>query len=761
VERNAHRAEQQRVQQRAEQAVAERLEARELVRRNMRPTLDTMAATTLAQISELDRSRSDDVAFRLIQTAELAPETFAPEIIEHLFTLIESDEYGLIDPCLAALARLPVDKTRLCNTALRVLGRFSARDSAAAIIEEHSGLADPALVSEALPELIHLANPAPLRFGLGERRLLLPGPLKAAYRLHAAAVKNGLKGLLEKKDANSVRIAARGLEALAEEDSSLDTLLMPELAAKLARAKWLIQGRKEEIEDAVHDVRGALTRAFRASPQECDAMIASYLNGATPEGADELHHVYREVLWNVKHPDEEVKITDAHRLAFRRLVTAAIQTKNEEVAKTAQRVFQGAPYGLTPLAGAEIDLLLGSAALVAVKLKEIENTKNDEFAKGFFGGLEWMNRRSALSSLENSFVDWACTAAGRYGVESVRKVLSVLQGLPEDSDSLRAAIVGHFDEMMVTTETLALCLPYFYSALVGPSQVVRSSAARALGEMRRQALENLPDLVFEAFTALLYDPFVIVHRAAVKALERFQLPPKFDPAAERALRDWIAIYAAKANQDSSAGKFLMETIDLYAHRYANEEDRAGRLGTQLIGIMATLEPSIVVDELRYSRRSYLTNPAYPRLLFKLMDDDRAMSIYHEELIEQLDRLPKQALYRERASALALGKKLSKQYGQILGVLVEALTAAGAWKEAGELTAAAYADIPDTTSAKAHRLHAALYMIACSYESAISCAQLDQLEGLAKRWKAILSEIENDRSANEARRDPFYGVLRPH
>ena len=76
-------------------------------------------------------------------------------------------------------------------------------------------------------------------------------------------------------------------------------------------------------------------------------------------------------------------------------------------------------------------------------------------------------------------------------------------------------------------------------------------------------------------------------------------------------------------------------------------------------------------------------------------------------------------------------------------------------------AVAYADIPDTTSAKAHRLHAALYMIACSYESAISCAQLDQLEGLAKRWKAILSEIENDRSANEARRDPFYGVLRPH
>jgi hypothetical protein len=72
---------------------------------------------------------------------------------------------------------------------------------------------------------------------------------------------------------------------------------------------------------------------------------------------------------------------------------------------------------------------------------------------------------------------------------------------------LRAAIIGHFHNMMVTTETLVLCLPHFYSALVGPSQVVRSSAAKALGEMSRKTLEDMPDLVFEAFSALLNDPY--------------------------------------------------------------------------------------------------------------------------------------------------------------------------------------------------------------------------------------------------------------
>jgi hypothetical protein len=41
-----------------------------------------------------------------------------------------------------------------------------------------------------------------------------------------------------------------------------------------------------------------------------------------------------------------------------------------------------------------------------------------------------------------------------------RRCAGVLQGLPEGSDRLRAAIVGHFHKMMVTTETLALCLPH-------------------------------------------------------------------------------------------------------------------------------------------------------------------------------------------------------------------------------------------------------------------------------------------------------------
>ena len=118
-ERDAQRTRQQQAQQRAEREVADRLVAREAIRQQLRPLLDALAATTLDQISELDRTRSKEAGSRLVQIAELAPETFTPEIIGHLFALVNSGEYWLTEPCLAALARLPVDRKRSATRHLR------------------------------------------------------------------------------------------------------------------------------------------------------------------------------------------------------------------------------------------------------------------------------------------------------------------------------------------------------------------------------------------------------------------------------------------------------------------------------------------------------------------------------------------------------------------------------------------------------------------------------------------------------------------
>jgi hypothetical protein len=760
--RDEERARQEQARRGAEQQVSDRIAAREASRQELRKRLDTLPATTLDQISELDRSRDKEAGARLVQIAELAPETFTAEIIEALFGLIESKDHWLIEPCLAALALLPVDKQRLCNTALRALPAYSAREVSAKIIERDCQHADQNLICGALPHLVRLANPAPSRFGLGPDRIVpLPGPLKAAYAIHATAIKGGLKLLLEQKDVRSVRFAARGLEFLSRSDVGLLSFLVSELTAKLARSKWLVYGEEQEVEDAIHDIRRAVTRSFMASPHQTDAIIQSYLTGATPEGAHELHHVYRDVLRGERRAyGEELKITDAHRIAFRRLVAAAVQSENEEVAQTGQEVFRGAPYELTPLANEEIDLLLGHAAIVTHKIKEFEESPKGT-ANDFLSTLERMNKRNALSSLEDSFIEWACTAAGRYGAKSIEKVISVLEGLPDGTDSLKASMIRHFDKMMVSAEGLTLCLPHYYTALVGPSQLVRARAAEALGEMRSRVREDLPNLVFEAFAALLTDSYVIVHRAAVKALGRFRLPADFDVVAKDALRALINHYAPRSKQDSSKAKFVLETIDLYANRYATEAQRAGRLGEQILSILTTLRPYDVAQEMRHAGRSLRGNPNYGKLLFKLLADEQAMSTYHEDLIEQIESVPKKFIYEARVEAANIAKTMGQQYRELPGVLIEALTDAGAWIKAEEVCTALLNTIDSSTRMKPARLHAALRKIACSYETAIANGHVEALETLASDWKETLKEIENDQEANKKRRDPLFGVFGSH
>lgn len=569
AERDKKKKAREAEQARYAQATADRLAAREQQRSGIRQSLTALQAATLDQISELDRTRSDEAAAGLVELSELAPETFAPAIVEHLLDMAASGEHWLIEPSLKALRKLSPDSKRLCDLALRVLRSYSARDTAGAIVEEHADKADPSLTEGALPSLIHLAHPMRSRFDIGNRpRKPVKGPLRRLFKAHPDAVKAGLKSLLELTDPYDVRMAACGVAAVANIDKTEVRLLARELVSKLARAQYLIQGRQDDVDDALDDIRAVITRAFLEFPDAIDALIAQYLDGARDESSAELYKVYDSVLRDLRfyrHDEKPAAVTNAHRLAFRRLVVLATNAKGHKVENAATSLFHGDPYNLTPLAGEEIGLLLGSAAVLKTKLDELEASQPERADQLFW--LNQMNRRSYLNNLLHCFVRWSCIAAGRAGTSSVHEVLDFMRALPEQDDLLRGAIVGNFHCLMRSVDTLSQCLPVYYSALVGPSQLVRSNAATALGEMKTQLRDNMPALVFEAFVAFLTDPFVIVHKAAVRALEQFTLPDHLKTHVALALSNLIACYT----RDRSDDDFLMQCIDLHAHRYGHTE----------------------------------------------------------------------------------------------------------------------------------------------------------------------------------------------
>jgi hypothetical protein len=330
-----------------------------------------------------------------------------------------------------------------------------------------------------------------------------------------------------------------------------------------------------------------------------------------------------------------------------------------------------------------------------------------------------------------------------------------MRALPEPDDLLRGAIVRNFHYLMRSVDTLSQCLPDYYSALVGSSQIVRSNAAMTMGEMKVHIRENMPSLVFEAFVAFLTDPFVIVHKAAVRALDRFVPPDDLKTHVALALSNLISCYAQARSDDD----FLMQCIDLYAHRYVRREHLAAKLGNTLIEVMMRLKPWSVAQRLRHCARLFDGNPSYPRLLLRLMGDDEAMSYRHEELFDSLRSIPPGGLYDHRRELVELSKRASRGRSlHEIGIFIEILTASGAWSEAAEASTAAYVSIENNVREKPRRLHAKLRKIACDLEYAVSLGDTEDVAKARSEWDKTVQEIKEDNEINRPRRDPLRGLL---
>jgi hypothetical protein len=753
AERNQRRVQQQTEQERAQREKEDRFAARDAARQKIRASLDAVSATTLERISELDR-QEDGASQRLIETAKLAPETFTSEIIDHLFDLIGSQEYWLVGPCLEAVSNLPVDGARLCNAALTAMRSFGHREIGGSIVEKHCAQADASLIAGALPSIVSLANPPLMRFGSGGAREPVMGPLTALYAQHKDAVRAGLREMLQQKRAHIAQLAALGLAALIPLDTTLASFLVPELVAKLVRSNHLLEGHEEEIDDALRDIRDALVLSFTSNPDKVDQLNQDFLIGASDEGAAELYKIYDEVLRDVRFArdrKEPPPITQAHDVAFRRLVVAASEAKNHEVERATSGFFHGEPYDLAPLAAKHIDLLLGTAAVMEAKLANLREQPLDKSRPE--SGMERQNRLQHLANLSDALARWACLSAAKTDLASVKSVLGFLRALPEGSDRLTGSIIGNFHAMMRTPEGLIACLPDFYSAQVGSSQLVRSYAATSFGEMRGAARNNLPSLAFEAFCAQLSDPFLIVYKAAFRALEHFTLPDEFSTRAKNALSSLILYYANERPRD----EFLVKAIDLYARRYATEADMAGAVGTLLVGMLRKGLPYVVAGEMKYGRNVYQRAPGYAGLLIQLFDDHDAVSIYGEELVERIGDLSSESVHEQREALLALGKKMAMQRPRLVAMLVERFTGANLWEDALDLTKAVYQGIEDNIRNTSVRLQMSLWMLACDFEDAIDKNDTERIGRAGKEFREALAAIEEDDAQHKVRRDPLRGL----
>jgi hypothetical protein len=397
--------------------------------------------------------------------------------------------------------------------------------------------------------------------------------------------------------------------------------------------------------------------------------------------------------------------------------------------------------------------LLGAAIVIGSKLQSLSAAPPLDAPSGLMA-MDRASRRDVMRDLRESLIRWAATGAGQ-APDGSKVYLEVLAGLPsEGNDAVKIDMVRHLDQLMHTTEGLTAALPHLYTAMVGASVALRASAVYAVGELDRRQKDNLPGLVFEAFMALLLDPYRMVHQHAAHALRRTNLPEEYRPRAKAGLLALIITYARDRDNDH----FLVECLDFYIDHYADQGDFSGRRGSWLVSVLEKVEPYVVAKEIITFDRALRGHDDYVRLLIRLLRDDDAWHIHHDDLTRALADLPGNVVRRHLQEFENLASAAQAQHRHMDGLFIELFTRAGAWQAAARLAQAQVAALPDDAWNRPRKLIADQIRVAAEFEAALASGSIERVSPLAAEWKAIDEAIEKDWTENAERRDPLRGVL---
>lgn len=754
-ERDATRARRAAEQEASERTQAAQRAARQEERAAIRTRLAPLPAAIIDLVDELDSQRSPETATKLLATAQLASDSFDPPVIEYFFRLLEQRERWFDDTGLKVLQELKVDATRLTRCAMRALRDSWSNHSAFQIVELNAALADSSHVADALPALIEYANPR--HYPMQTQWVSRPGPLFALHRTHSEAVEKALDGLLARTEPHFVSVGARGIESLSDLDRGLPSRLARNLIAKLARTRHLLE--EEESTDDRHDgvinhLQRALAIAFQYNPDQIDALAMEFMWGLSGEDETRIYRVYELVLRGRRRGSEQIQPDAADQVALRRLLNVATQSTSYDVLQDLQSAFMYVAEELVPLARQELSNILGATLMLSDRIEALGRPQVVE--SNAVSEIERGSIRDQLTNLQRALLDWAAAAA-RDDLPSTTAYLEVLGKVRDEHEVLRAELVKRVHTLMSGPAGLNAVLPTLYGALFGPVVRIRAAAAAAIGKLDSRCQDDLPTLVYEALIAQLSDTFMLVHQTALETLAKLDLPEGLTCEAEQAVTRLLGTYWKNRKED----RFLLECICLYADRYMKGQNTtADQVSHILLTMASKIEPDVVAEELRRLRRHFAQRPLFAEIVLRVLEESRAMSYREDELLQVLNDLPAQEVFRQRVRLVSLGCR-SRASHNLPRKLLETLTRVGAWQEAVQLTERLNEQIPPTVEIHPRKLAANRYRIAARYEAAIASRQWELLKGLGEEWKDNEAEIKADQIAHERRRRPFPDIPSAH
>jgi hypothetical protein len=718
---------------------AEAHDARKLVRLRLREGLGALACAMVDHIDEFDEQRDQDHRDRLCESARLAPEHFVAPLVEYIFELTEKEPW-FGEAGLTILDHIKADPARVARLALAPIGKTWPIDTHARVLLGRIEHVDPARIPDALPAIIELASPYD-EFPVGPERTRPAKPelLQELWVAYPAAVREGAHRLLSSRRRYEVELGARGLLVLHAREPAALKPFHRSMVSKFSRAELLLDDY-DEYRSAFRFLRDVLVEAFEDSPEEIDALVQEYISASDKRSKAQAYKIYESAL-RYRHDDPPVSPSSrVHRIAFKRLLWAATTEESEDVLQHAQEMLRGRPYQMVDIARAEIDGLIGAVLLLDDRLRRYDETprpKNEIFLQV----LERNNQRSTITGLMKSLIEWASIAA-KDDPALMRKVVALFDQIPEGRNDLHGIALGCIEHLSGTIEGLKLALPHLYYGLVGPSALVRAYAADALGDMPH---ENIPQLVYEAFSALLLDPFVVVHRAAVHAIRRLQLPEELQGGASQALLYLVKYYAQKSKED----KFLVDCVRELAYGLRRIGKAEGKVGQYLVRVLLGVEPSYLRSEIRSIGHALGRTEGFVDLVLKLIPEVDGQNHRHETELSLLAELSDATILSRKAAFEKLGIDVAPDRPWLAAHIIEELARVGAWSEARRV-AEAGANLEPTAYNESRRIYMTFMKITAAFEEAIAEGRTGDLEALSQQWEENAKRQEEFKADVERR-----------
>lgn len=645
-------------------AVSERSKQRE----RWRASASHAERGVLDVIESFDQEPTDGNKRTLVEAARAVPNAFTGGARSQLFELVRAGAPRAAG-ALAALELFAGEDTEVFGAALGVLGagldptasRIVARGPATPINPNDEPW--QTLIRQALPSLIWRSAPHyPIAQDVEEPDR---SPLTRLWQIAPQLVTVSVRQALRNSD-DEVRVAgSHAAYAICElGDTAGATALVGDLVSVFDQPEERITAHSARTAAWVlaellwHDPRAIVERlseAARNGSAKCRLGVLRVYAA--------IFNDYDENGRRQRPSERPVEATEVETHAFRAILqVCAALPKDDDLLREGADVLNKNRLVPWVLLRESVDTLIGVAALASTEIwSQPTEPVLDDGAPPMLRALNRSSRRTLLSTVIDGLLDRVVEVAVHDPDSLARatarsKLLETLDRLHDaGQEELQAELTVRLGGLAERPENLQGVLPRIYGLLTHRSQLVRASAARAYAALARAVgPDDVPPLLHETFLVLLRDPYVVVHKAAVRALDQVRLPASFAKDALWAVEDIRKIYAA--DSDSS---FLATVVDVWI-RLAKKADLYGTAAkTIVLETTAKLEPYDAERILTRTSNELQSERAFGELILDLMANPETFDSHYDDFSEELARLPSARLQPLAARLCDVAMKRSR------------------------------------------------------------------------------------------------------